>query len=39
MLAPLAAEQFLSFRIERMGISAAQAVFWCFAAIGTRHER
>jgi FtsH-binding integral membrane protein len=33
MLAPLAAVLFLSFRIERMAIGAAQAVFWGFAAI------
>ena len=33
MLAPLAAVLFLSFRIERMAIGTAQAVFWGFAAI------
>jgi hypothetical protein len=33
MLAPLAAVLFLSFRVERMSIATAQAVFWGFAAI------
>jgi uncharacterized protein len=33
MLAPLGAVLFLSFRIERMAIGRAQAVFWGFAAI------
>jgi FtsH-binding integral membrane protein len=33
MLAPLGAILFLSFRIERMSIATAQAVFWSFAAI------
>jgi uncharacterized protein len=33
MLAPLVAVLFLSFRIERMSIGAAQAVFWGFAGI------
>jgi hypothetical protein len=33
MLAPLVAILFLSFRIERMSIGAAQVVFWGFAAI------
>jgi uncharacterized protein len=33
MLAPLVAVVFLSFRIERMAIATAQAVFWGFAAI------
>jgi FtsH-binding integral membrane protein len=33
MLAPLAAVLFLSFRIERMSIGAAQAAFWGFAAL------
>ena len=33
MLAPLGAMLFLSFRIERMSIATAQAVFWGFAAI------
>lgn len=33
MLAPLAAVLFLSFRIEKMSLGTAQAVFWGFAAI------
>lgn len=33
MLAPLGAVLFLSFRVERMSIGTAQAVFWGFAAI------
>jgi len=33
MLAPLGAVLFLSFRVERMSIAAAQAVFWGFAVI------
>lgn len=33
MLAPLGAVLFLSFRIDRMSIGAAQAAFWGFAAI------
>ena len=33
MLAPLAAVLFLSFRIERMSLGAAQATFWGFAAL------
>ena len=33
MLAPLAAVLFLSFRIDRMSIGAAQAVFWGYAAV------
>lgn len=33
MLAPLAAVLFLSFRIERMSVGAAQAVFWGYAGI------
>jgi uncharacterized protein len=33
MLAPLAAVLFLSFRVERMSIATAQAVFWGFAAV------
>jgi FtsH-binding integral membrane protein len=33
MLAPLGAILFLSFRIDRMSIATAQAVFWGFAAI------
>ena len=33
MLAPLVAVLFLSFRIDRMSVGAAQAVFWGYAAI------
>jgi FtsH-binding integral membrane protein len=33
MLAPLAAVFFLSFRIDRMSVGAAQATFWGYAAI------
>jgi uncharacterized protein len=33
MLAPLGAVLFLSFRIDRLSVAAAQAVFWGFAAI------
>lgn len=33
MLAPLAAVLFLSFRIERLSVGAAQATFWGYAAI------
>ena len=33
MLAPLAAVFFLSFRIERMSVAAAQATFWVYAAL------
>src|SRR5437868_7922537 len=33
MLAPLAAVLFLSFRIERMSLGAAQATFWGLAAL------
>jgi FtsH-binding integral membrane protein len=33
MLAPLAAVFFLSFRIDRMSVGAAQAVFWGYAAL------
>ena len=33
MLAPLAAVLFLSFRIERMSVGAAQATFWGYAAL------
>ena len=33
MLAPLAAVFFLSFRIDRMSVAAAQATFWGYAAI------
>ena len=33
MLAPLAAVFFLSFRIERMSVGAAQATFWGYAAL------
>jgi uncharacterized protein len=33
LLAPLAAVLFLSFRIERMSVGAAQATFWGYAAI------
>jgi len=33
MLAPLAAVLFLSFRIERMSLGAAQAAFWSYAAL------
>jgi FtsH-binding integral membrane protein len=33
MLAPLAAVFFLSFRIDRMSVGAAQATFWAYAAI------
>src|SRR6201987_3243072 len=33
MLAPLGAVLFLSFRIERMSIGAAQATFWTYAAL------
>ena len=31
MLAPLGAVLFLSFRIDRMGVGAAQATFWTYA--------
>lgn len=33
MLAPLAAVFFLSFRIERMSVSAAQLTFWLYAGL------
>ncbi|WP_181705093.1 Bax inhibitor-1/YccA family protein [Chthonobacter rhizosphaerae] len=33
MLAPLAAVFFLSFRIERMSVGAAQLTFWVYAAL------
>lgn len=33
MLAPLAAVFFLSFRIERLSVSAAQLTFWVYAAL------
>jgi len=33
MLAPLGAVFFLSFRVERMSVSAAQLTFWAFAAM------
>ncbi|MFK8252846.1 Bax inhibitor-1/YccA family protein [Ancylobacter terrae] len=33
MFAPLAAVFFLSFRVERMSVSAAQGVFWLYAAL------
>ena len=33
MLAPLAMVFFLSFRVEKMSLSAAQATFWAFAAV------
>ena len=33
MLAPLGAVMFLSFRIERLSVGAAQAIFWGFAAV------
>ena len=33
MLAPLAAVFFLSFRIDRMSVGTAQAVFWGYAAL------
>jgi hypothetical protein len=33
MLAPLAAVLFLSFRIDRMSVGTAQAVFWGYAAL------
>ena len=33
MLAPLAAVFFLSFRIERMSVSAAQTTFWVYAGL------
>ncbi|HUG63026.1 MAG TPA: Bax inhibitor-1/YccA family protein, partial [Methylomirabilota bacterium] len=33
MLAPLGAVFFLSFRIDRMSVVAAQGTFWAFAAI------
>ena len=33
MLAPLGAVLFLSFRIERLSVDAAQAIFWGFAAV------
>ena len=33
MLAPLGALLFLSFRVERMSIGAAQATFWTYAAL------
>ena len=33
MFAPLAAVFFLSFRIERMSVSAAQITFWVYAAL------
>jgi hypothetical protein len=33
MLAPLGALLFLSFRVERMSVGAAQATFWSYAAL------
>jgi FtsH-binding integral membrane protein len=33
MLAPLAAVFFLSFRVHRMSVSAAQTTFWVYAAL------
>jgi uncharacterized protein len=33
ILAPLAMVMFLSFRIEKMSVSAAQATFWAYAAL------
>jgi uncharacterized protein len=33
MLAPLGAVLFLSFRIDRLSVAAAQAVFWGFSAV------
>ncbi|MCS0496799.1 Bax inhibitor-1/YccA family protein [Ancylobacter sp. MQZ15Z-1] len=33
MLAPLAAVFFLSFRVDRMSVGAAQIVFWLYAAL------
>jgi FtsH-binding integral membrane protein len=33
MLAPLAMVFFLSFRVEKMSLSAAQTTFWAFAAV------
>src|SRR5437764_436552 len=33
MLAPLGALLFLSFRVERMSVGAAQATFWTYAAL------
>ena len=33
MLAPLAVVFFLSFRVDRMSVGAAQALFWVFAAL------
>jgi FtsH-binding integral membrane protein len=33
MLAPLAAVFFLSFRVDRMSVAAAQGVFWLYAAL------
>ncbi|MBB3948972.1 Bax inhibitor-1/YccA family protein [Aureimonas jatrophae] len=33
MLAPLALVMFMSFRIDRMSVSAAQATFWTYAAL------
>ena len=33
MLAPLAAVFFLSFRVERMSVAAAQITFWVYAAL------
>src|SRR5438270_11353738 len=33
MLAPLGAVLFLSFRIDRMSVGAAQATFWTYAAL------
>jgi FtsH-binding integral membrane protein len=33
MLAPLGAVLFLSFRIDRMSVAAAQGLFWAFAAV------
>ena len=33
MLAPLGAVLFLNFRIERLSVGAAQAIFWGFAAV------
>lgn len=33
MLAPLGAVLFLNFRIERLSVGAAQAIFWAFAAV------
>ncbi|CAA0105658.1 Inner membrane protein YbhL [Starkeya nomas] len=33
MLAPLAAVFFLSFRVDRLSVSAAQGIFWLYAAL------